>query len=568
MSRPSSGRGSLLSRWLHRWRASTDAPSGTLDDLPPGITDARAPGSTLQAYLERKRINEKIREREFSQLRQLRQRQAEAGPASEPRFQAAEGDLRAGTLRKINEIEAQMAGQWLGPRPGAATPPHPAHPEGGRRAEAQGRQARPDGPEGHPGDDGRERPSPPRPSEFSASRLQAMEVAEIVQDPEIEEAAIRFAGGDLDGAQATLQALLEPSSPRATEPQAWLALFDLYVATGKASAHDALALAYAERLGRSAPPWRVLWPSPPAAGARVRREAAGATPDPAPDASPYPSAGQAGAGGVAAHPVPALWSSPARLDAAAVGLLREACAHAGADMPWRLDWSALVSIEDAAVAPLAALMDDWARRPVWLDLAGTDTLAGVLARDTPCGEPAVPVARWLLRLQALRVLHRADAFELAALDYCVTYEVSPPSWDSPANRLLDEEPSPAAEALRAAGTGPVLSGELLGEGAALAAWWAIEAGSPGPILVPETVGGPSGSSIGTALDPGAPPPLVIDCARLVRIDFQAAGTLLDGVQARVSAEQPVECVEVHRLVAGLFHVIGLGAVARIRLVHD
>ncbi len=33
MSRPSSGRGSLLSRWLHRWRASTDAPSGTLDDL-------------------------------------------------------------------------------------------------------------------------------------------------------------------------------------------------------------------------------------------------------------------------------------------------------------------------------------------------------------------------------------------------------------------------------------------------------------------------------------------------------------------------------------------------------
>ena len=31
---------------------------------------------------------------------------------------------------------------------------------------------------------------------------------------------------------------------------------------------------------------------------------------------------------------------------------------------------------------------------------------------------------------------------------------------------------------------------------------------------------------------------------------------------------PVEFVEVHRLVAGLFHVIGLGAVARIRLVHD
>lgn len=534
MSRPSSGRGSLLSRWLHRWRASTDAPSGTLDDLPPGITDAQAPGSTLQAFLERKRINEKIRAREFSQLRQLRQRQAKGGPASEPRFQAADGDLRAGTLRKINEIEAQMTGQWLGPRPAAAAPEYPALAEGDQR------------PEGRAQAEGPVASLSPLPSEFTASRLQAMEVAEIVQDPEIEEAAIRFASGDLTGAQATLQALLEPSSPRSTEPQAWLALFDLYVATGQASAHDALALAYAERLGRSAPPWRALARDP-----RL---------DPAPDPT---RAGASVAGGTA-RPAPTLWTCPPRLDAAAVEALTHACARAEEGTPWRLDWSALAAIDERAVAPLTALMDDWAGRPVWLDLAGADALASALARDTPCGQPAVPVARWLLRLQALRVLHRADAFELAALEYCVTYEVSPPSWDSPANRLLDEEPSPAAEALRAAGGGAALAGELQGEAAALAAWWAIEASSPRP--VPGTVGAAAGT--GTAFCPGSPPPLVIDCARLVRIDFQAAGTLLNGVQARVSAGQSVEFVEVHRLVAALFHVIGLGAVARIRLGHD
>ena len=33
-------------------------------------------------------------------------------------------------------------------------------------------------------------------------------------------------------------------------------------------------------------------------------------------------------------------------------------------------------------------------------------------------------------MEVLRVVHRPDEFELVALDYCVTYEVSPPSWDS------------------------------------------------------------------------------------------------------------------------------------------
>jgi hypothetical protein len=33
-------------------------------------------------------------------------------------------------------------------------------------------------------------------------------------------------------------------------------------------------------------------------------------------------------------------------------------------------------------------------------------------------------------MEMLRVTHQPDEFELVALDYCVTYEVSPPSWES------------------------------------------------------------------------------------------------------------------------------------------
>ena len=35
----------------------------------------------------------------------------------------------------------------------------------------------------------------------------------------------------------------------------------------------------------------------------------------------------------------------------------------------------------------------------------------------------------MLRLEVLRLANRPDQFDEAAIDYCVTYEVSPPSWE-------------------------------------------------------------------------------------------------------------------------------------------
>ena len=65
-----------------------------------------------------------------------------------------------------------------------------------------------------------------------------------------------------------------------------------------------------------------------------------------------------------------------------------------------------------------------------LRFIGADKLENVLKNATPSGDNAVNPAWWKLRMEVLRVMHRPDEFELVALDYCVTYEVSPPSWDS------------------------------------------------------------------------------------------------------------------------------------------
>ena len=62
--------------------------------------------------------------------------------------------------------------------------------------------------------------------------------------------------------------------------------------------------------------------------------------------------------------------------------------------------------------------------------------------------------------------------------------------------------------------------------------------------------------------------MIINCARLMRIDFTAAGTLLNWVTARVSEGRQVQFVEVHRLVAAFYNVIGISEHARIGIRTD
>ena len=52
-----------------------------------------------------------------------------------------------------------------------------------------------------------------------------------------------------------------------------------------------------------------------------------------------------------------------------------------------------------------------------------------LAEAAPTGVRDADPAFWQLRLDALRMTNRPDQFDEAAIDYCVTYEVSPPSWE-------------------------------------------------------------------------------------------------------------------------------------------
>ena len=55
----------------------------------------------------------------------------------------------------------------------------------------------------------------------------------------------------------------------------------------------------------------------------------------------------------------------------------------------------------------------------------------------------------------------------------------------------------------------------------------------------------------------------IGCSRLVRVDFGAAGSLLNWVLAREAEGRSVQFTDLHRMITGFFRVIGIHEHARL-----
>ncbi|MCD6076394.1 MAG: hypothetical protein K0R89_332 [Ramlibacter sp.] len=587
----------------------------------------------LKEMIERKRRNDFVRKREFDMLRKMRRSEVLSGqdPGLRPSFfqssMPSKPDDRATTLKKIDEIEAQMSMQWWktkhGPQsqssqvnseypmsahmtpealragagmaasagsPGASyartapqelapavTAPATVSPslmesvlpeESTRNAGLVPQQQEPAPTSGAPLTPQRPVAAPPQvaaaapqvaarsdavagapslPSAFSQSKQFAIQVEEFAHDPELEEASIRFANGDDDGAEAGLLEVLGPQGSRVNHDETWLTLFDLYRAIGRQPGFETAAIEFASRFGRSAPQWFSL----PEIVGKMNTAATAAAPAGVPVAD---------------------WNCPAIFGTQTLAALNAAMNRAS--QPYKLNWTKLNSIVESAVEPLTRLFTQWATQNVQLRFMGAESLEKVLKDATPSGDRSANPAWWKLRMEVLRVMHRPDEFELVALDYCVTYEVSPPSWDSARcdYKTLQADGSVArntiiGEAFRdsivssfAAGTGYGDSG-MPSMNSQLSSVATVELS--GQIL------GDGKDAIDT-LDAKLADAdiMIVSCARLMRIDFTAAGTLLNWVTAREAEGRQVQFVDVHRLVAAFFNVIGISEHARISVRND
>ena len=531
----------------------------------------------LKAMIERKRRNDFVRKREFDMLRKVRregltgeQLAALGGSSriddSQPRSSDPPVRQDAGVKAKIDEIEQQMVGDYPStqrrapefynaptqpvPMDGAGRPSISLVPPAAPAAAAQGGRVEDfpaparSAPRPAPATPAAAAP-PPRAVSMAPIHLDmppaedfgnafASVSAEVAHDPDLDEAVIAFANADFEQCEQALTGLTGPAGARAQHAETWLVVFDLYRATGQQHKFESLALDYAQQFGWSAPQWFSM-PKLVAEAASEER----------PSSSRIE--GQVG------------WVCPAHLDADVVAELASRALQM--PLPWVFDWSALQTIDAEASGRLSELFRTWIPQNLDMRWLSGERLFTALQEAAPTGVRDADPAFWQLRLDALRMTNRPDQFDEAAIDYCVTYEVSPPSWEAarcavritgsnqgttqpPLSVVSDVatsfEESQIADASGIVQVGTVeLSGQLVGDISATLT--------------------KMDSELGTAKI------VNVSCARLIRVDFIAAGDLLNWVLARRAENRTVSFVDAHRMVALFFGAMGINEHANVKV---
>lgn len=534
----------------------------------------------LRARVEQKRRDDIIRRREFDYLRKIRSNGITTSSyvAGRPQaFQSSGGYQEAerlSTVKKINDIEAQMSKHWWGARKqddSGTAAPKPTKP-----VIASVRLSADDPATGEDLLDGFEfatppagaalaplgvPPSPPtlrevapqppttagapvsRPpteavvvgfvpsvpsamdsgiSGFSNSKLISIEMGATLGDPDLQEAAIRFAEGDADTALKMLVAgLVDPQTKVDTAQTYAAAVFDLYRATGQRDAFDHFAMEYAQRFGSSPPEWYSM---PEVVAARRAAQAA----------PRQPRADE--------------WVCPEVLEVAQVQALDKLVQNNPTGLQVR--WDGLRSVSAQAAPELCALFDRWSNSAVELVFSDAPVLLKVLKAATPGGDTRTPQVRWQLRMSALRTLNLMDDFEQVALDFCLVYELSPPSWAPPRCSCQHE----MATGADAGSQGPTSAFDS----AAGNVFGLLSANES--VVVPlegELLGDVESQLAALTEHVQESNQLLVSCTHLIRVDFGAAGCILNWVAQLEARSCHVQFQDVSRLVAAFFSVIGV-----------
>ncbi len=319
-------------------------------------------------------------------------------------------------------------------------------------------------------------------------------------DADAEEAAVLFANGQDEAVCAVLENAVRMHHFGPGE-RLWMMLFDLYRLKGKRAPFDALAIDYAHSFEKSPPAWSEK---------SIEK--------------PRPVVGVSGL---------LLFHGDLTGDnASSFVALREALEK---KTRVRLDVSKVARVDASGCALLLSCLQEARKNKQEFDLLGREVLEALLGRFVVPGT-AENKECWLLYLELCQLQGKRDVFEDVAVDYAVTFEMSPPSWEG--GRAVSCPPGPAA----AAGN--------LGRDVAVNAY----------VLQGDVKNSRFADLAAHAELHDA---ILIDCADLVRMDFISAGSLLNVLATLRRAGKTVIFRHPNHLVAELFAVVGLKAVARI-----
>lgn len=317
--------------------------------------------------------------------------------------------------------------------------------------------------------------------------------------PVIEEIAIMYANNQMPVAEAMLIDSLQDVGR--TDRTVWWMLFDLYQASGRQDDFDNVAIDYAS-LFETSPP---TWTPPVKAGSEKERTYAGVTPTEA-----------------------FVGMLDASIDVQLQRLLQLDKSHP----VLRMEFGRVKNVTPEGCKLLLDALNKLHKAKRELIVAGANELAELLRSAIVIGDRDASEAPWLLMLALLQVMNREKDFEETAMDYCVTFEVSPPSFE-PATKV----------ATAASATAPVSSDRF---------------------LLPAVVEGNT-ASLFDAIDAYSTnaQPVLIDCSRMARIDFGAASAMMARIRSIAAGEKTVEFRDMNHLVAALFKLLGYAEVSRL-----
>lgn len=318
----------------------------------------------------------------------------------------------------------------------------------------------------------------------------------------VEEAAVLYANERVAEAIATLETFLrENAGSRDLQP--WLLLFDLYQSQGMKQQFDELSMEFVVRFERSAPVWEPPSTAAPAAPAAAR---------------------------TAAGPTVAL---KGMVDARAESAIQRLLKLAEGQNVVRLDVTEAEGI-DASRAQLLAevlLMIRKAGKRVAL-IGGGEFTARVRALTEGAGrrEPAY----WRLLFELYEFQNRVQEFEDAAVDYAVTFEVSPPSWEPVADLPVEGDE----------GTGAVSQNVQEAEGDVFRLEGVLDSAHEFRLQDLERFA--EGRT-----------EVMVDLSRLLRVDFMTIGSVISTLIKLNQAGKKVTLSGQNEMVHALFEVMGV-----------
>jgi ABC-type transporter Mla MlaB component len=342
----------------------------------------------------------------------------------------------------------------------------------------------------------------------------------------IDEAANLFAHGLIEPAEAGLRAAIHSDSLGDAAQRAWLMLFELFQQRGDKGSFDNLTIEYVLRFESSPPAWMEYKDE---AGSI----AAGKTADGAP-----------------------IVRLPDAVDANVVKVLEQLKNYSAQHQALTLDASGVREVDLVGAELLLRVINAFKRASHELLVLGADQLITPLRAAVEPGRRDQSDAGWMLLLEVFRLLQRQHDFEETGIQYCITYEVSPPSWEPPPPNLKTG-PAPARSAI------PVVATPVVTPAAAPAPAAVVE--PLGPLDWRGAVEGEGEPHFGRLVaESRSSKHLQVECRYLQRMAFSAASALLTHVMKLQSAGVRVEFRNVNPLVVALLNLLGVTAVATVQ----